>query len=265
MVILITACEMVQDSTDLHLDSHSNANLKDIDRELISAALFGDLQEARRLISQGANVNVDLCVGYDDCMQSSSTPLELAVVNGNLEMVKFLVENGADVNFGLGALKFALTEYGYDSKEITRFLIQNGADISSISVFDIIDVLDRVNTQMIDVLVANGVDIDKKNDEGKSILLYLASLRWFDAIEPIIENGANVNLKDNKGNTALALVSRYLYDNEKYEKTQIDVIKSLIKHGADINAKDEFGKSALDYLKQYLDNDEYRAIFGKNK
>lgn len=274
VAMLSNACGMAQDSIDSHLDSHSNANLKDIDRELIYAAM-GDLQEVKRLISQGANVNADMCVvSYNLC--GSSTPLMMAVVNGYLEMVKFLVENGADINYrnfyGDSALDFALTEYRDDSKEIAQFLIQNGADLSDVSLFDTIDGHDRVYTEMMEILLENGVDIDYRNKKGKSILLYFAELRWLEHIDFLIKNGANVNLQDDKGNTALALIARRLAQDldeivvnvEEYPISEWEVIKimkSLIKHGADATLKDEFGKNALDYL-----NDElYRAIFGKNR
>ncbi|MBR1602034.1 MAG: ankyrin repeat domain-containing protein [Synergistaceae bacterium] len=52
-----------------------------------------------------------------------------------------------------------------------------------------------------------------------------------------MENGANVNAKDNDGNTALIWAAR---NNENPE-----VIAALIKAGADINAKNKNGNTAL--------------------
>jgi hypothetical protein len=55
------------------------------DEELITAATFGDIDELRRLLGNGANVRA-----------SGNSPLQLAAGNGHLEALKILVDNGAD-------------------------------------------------------------------------------------------------------------------------------------------------------------------------
>ena len=54
------------------------------------AAKMGDLETARRLIEEGADVNATY--GF------SETPLIFASEHGNLEMVSLILEKGADVN-----------------------------------------------------------------------------------------------------------------------------------------------------------------------
>ncbi|WP_186376102.1 ankyrin repeat domain-containing protein, partial [Hyella patelloides] len=49
----------------------------------------------------------------------------------------------------------------------------------------------------------------------------------------LIENGADVNVKDNKGRNAL------FYTNN------IEIIQLLIENGADVNSRDNFGKTPL--------------------
>ena len=55
-------------------------------------------------------------------------------------------------------------------------------------------------------------------------------------VEEVIIDGANVNAKDNYGETAL-MCATCLNNNEKVEL--------LLKHGADVNAKDNFGRTAF--------------------
>jgi ankyrin repeat protein len=61
-----------------------------LNADLMEAAKKGDVEQVRRLISEGANVNT---VNHRTC----STPLQWASYNGNLEVVKLLLQNGARV------------------------------------------------------------------------------------------------------------------------------------------------------------------------
>ena len=56
----------------------------------------------------------------------------------------------------------------------------------------------------------------------------------------LLESGADVNAKDNRGKTALMYATEYEYDSD-------DVAELLLAAGAYINAKDKDGKTALMY------------------
>jgi len=58
-----------------------------------------------------------------------------------------------------------------------------------------------------------------------------------DAIISLVEQGADVNAKDDDGNTALMLAVD--------EQNNGDIVKCLVEHGADINAKNDDGETAL--------------------
>jgi ankyrin repeat protein len=57
-------------------------------------------------------------------------------------------------------------------------------------------------------------------------------------VEKLLQNGANVNVKDNYGNTPLYLASFYGYTA---------TVKILLANGADMEAKDSQGRTALDW------------------
>ena len=61
------------------------------DTPLHQAAKDGNLEEARNLILNGANIEAE-------CFFHLETPLHKAAFNGNLEMVKFLIQNEAKIN-----------------------------------------------------------------------------------------------------------------------------------------------------------------------
>ena len=88
-----------------------------MDRPLIYASMNGQLELVKYLIKeQGANIILD-----------ENKALRTASCYGHLEIVKYLIENGADVHsFNDQALRYAS---GYGHLEIVKYLIENGADI----------------------------------------------------------------------------------------------------------------------------------------
>lgn len=62
----------------------------DFERGIWHAARYGDLERVRKLLLQGTCVNVTDNAGY--------TALHYAVRGGHLNICKFLLSNGADIN-----------------------------------------------------------------------------------------------------------------------------------------------------------------------
>ena len=91
--------------------------------ELHAAAWSGDVEDARRLIDAGADVN------YIDT--AGEPPMHGAAACGHVEMVEFLLSQGARINtqerFGLTALHWAASHGGL---EVARKLVEHGADTS---------------------------------------------------------------------------------------------------------------------------------------
>jgi beta-lactamase regulating signal transducer with metallopeptidase domain len=92
-----------------------------LDRELVSAAVDGDIAGIDELLRAGANVN---------CMISASSPLIGAAREGRLDAVRLLLERGADPNllapFDESALIHAAAEGHVD---IVSLLLDRGASI----------------------------------------------------------------------------------------------------------------------------------------
>ena len=90
---------------------------------------------------------------------------------------------------------------------------------------------DSKNLEVLDALINEGVDINKKDYDGWTALMTAARYNVnAEVTNALIEAGADVNAKNNDGWTALMLAVRY---NENFE-----VINALIKAGADVNARD---------------------------
>lgn len=88
-----------------------------------------NLDEVQQLIADGANVNAVSSFGR--------TPLMSATAYGHINIVRFLLENGADINIkdthnGWTALMFS-TGFVNEEFEIAKLLIENGADVNETS------------------------------------------------------------------------------------------------------------------------------------
>jgi len=104
-----------------------NVHDKHGDTPLIYAVSHGktDLELIKYLVSHGADVNIINTLG--------KTPLMVAVSNGNIDMVRYLVLKGANINvkdklFGDTPLMVAASNGNID---MVRYLVSKGADINA--------------------------------------------------------------------------------------------------------------------------------------
>ena len=94
---------------------------------LIQAAKEGSLSQMERLFREGAIVNRKNSRGR--------TALHVASCSGHLEVVAFLVENGAQVNGTSDAIGRTALHYACNSGhlKVATFLLENGASDRAIS------------------------------------------------------------------------------------------------------------------------------------
>ena len=149
----------VKDMDDYRPIHHAadRMRLKDNSGNPIDPKLEEKMIIARLLIERGARINV----------RSSGrnyTPLDLAAREGDLEMVKLLVDNGANVN-NYKPLHLA-SEKGY--LEIVTYLVEHGANL-------------------------NDPDIEIRFD-GLSPLHEAVRGGHFDVVEYLVEQGADINV-----------------------------------------------------------------------
>ena len=165
------------------------------------------------------------------------TPLMTAcrnVTKNNLYIIKALVNAGAYVNIihsvkGYTALMLACR---FNSPDVVKFLVNNGSDIN---------IQNKKGYKAVDLALKNP---SMKTRESIKVLKYLLNNGFFEAcrvqdftrITKYLKAGANINVKDSSGNTALILAVR---------RNQKELVDSLLQSNADVNIQNKDGNTAL--------------------
>ena len=171
-------------------------------------------------------------VGMDYCAGSGrklSEKLFQAVFNNDINEVKYLVEEGANVNAknanGTTLIHFAAS-CGF--LDVVEYLVEKGANVNA-------------------------------KDKNDTALMHFAALANKDIIDYLVTKGVNINAMDKQGNTPLHKV---LYacncdasrSSDWFEKATCDYLikkaQYLVKKGADCDAPNTDGKTPLDIAKE---------------
>ena len=91
---------------------------------------------------------------------------------------------------------------------------------SSNSGEELIDAARYGDLETVKLLIENGADIDAKDKDGYTVLMYASNNGNLEIIKYLVENGADINIKDKNGDTAL-----------NYARTE-GIKEVLIKTGA---------------------------------
>jgi cytohesin len=184
---------------------------------------------AKYLIDHGAQID------YSDWgpLQEASTFKE-----DNIEMVKLLIARGADINGGdWPALHTALMKT--QRRDLVELLIQQGADVNAKDVWGFTPLYYAIRndeSDFVDILIAKGADVNAVS-RGGIPLQAAVHVGKREAVQSLIEAGAYIDAKNEKGRTALHFAAMLDYR---------DILELLLDKGADVNAKDEeHGYTAL--------------------
>ena len=175
------------------------------------------------------------------------TALMYACENDHLEVVKSLVNARADVNvqnqFRQTALMRA-SRKGY--LRVVRSLVDSGVDVNVQSKNGwtaLIAASKARHLEIVEVLVDAGAELNLKTKVGWTALMYACGNGYLEVVNSLIQRRSDVNIQNRYGETALIHASRVGH---------LEIVKSLIEVGADLNLKTEEGWTALMYASRKL-------------
>ncbi|WP_264376206.1 ankyrin repeat domain-containing protein [Wolbachia endosymbiont (group B) of Idaea aversata] len=212
------------------------------------AASNGKLDIVKYFIDE-EKVDVNVKDNNDD------TPLHLAT--GYLDVVKYLISKGANINAKCKAGKTPLDIAAYQKlSDVVEYLKQTQLDLDKKL---LIAAKGGDLNKAID-LISKGANVNVK-DNNDDTPLHLA-VGYLDVVKYLISKGANINAKCKAGATPLDIAAyQKLSDVVEYLKqTQLDLDKKLLiavksgglnkiidlfNRGANINAENEYGKNPI--------------------
>ncbi|MCJ7476145.1 MAG: ankyrin repeat domain-containing protein, partial [Wolbachia endosymbiont of Homalodisca vitripennis] len=175
----------------------------------------------------------------------SRTPLHDAVIKGHLEIVKYLIEKGTDVDIRDGWNNSSLQHAASNSHlDIVKYLVEKGADL-----------MDKNNTgntllhfatgnpnnregrlEVVKYLIEKGADLNARNDYGDTPLHYAIRAGYLDIAKYLVEKGADVNAKNSNGNTVLYSAAKgYKRSYGQADKQgYLNLVKLLVEKGANL-------------------------------
>ncbi|MFM7602865.1 MAG: ankyrin repeat domain-containing protein [Pseudanabaena sp.] len=174
----------------------------------------GDLSLVQFLVSKGADVN-----GRDDI--TGHTPLHYLAFrfvgdpSGSYEIAKFLTDKGADVNAkdfdGNTPLHLVPSHWS----DVAELLINRGANVNAQNKLDQTPLYSSVSsycrTEVSKLLLAAKAEVNTKDFIGSTPLHYAVGSNCVESVAMLVDAGADVDAKDNKG------ISPFIQANKKYQ------------------------------------------------
>ena len=262
-----------------------NVNINNLDYEdftlLSHAVMDNNIEMAKLLLKYKADVNT--------VVNDGDTALILAADNNNMEMVKLLLSYGADIDYqgfrGRTALFCALEYNRKENIEMVKLLIKNKADVNIAYDGDyeneetpLMYAIMKGYKETVKILIANKADINKRNRNNANALIYAYMYGHEDIANILLQNGSDsldksLKVCDLNQSTLLNLnvplinaahystnevflqklidsgsYKDYDYDTalrEAASYNNINAVKVLIKNNADVNVQNRDGMTAL--------------------
>jgi ankyrin repeat protein len=258
------------------------------DRDLLEAALIGDLPSIEEALCKGADINIrdsngDTALGiaaswgFIDIVEYLlkngallslandyyMTPLHLASVNGNVPMVQLLlkkinINEFEGISETLSEIIYICSASKLPSPEVISMLRKYQAGLSVPKAGGIRDfntlLLKAVNEgdyAGCEEAIGNGANVDATDEEGASVLRLACRKGYAEIAGLLLASGADVNKRSKTGWTALMEASAEGYAN---------LADIIIGHGAAVNAKTYVSGTALIFASRGGHTDTVRIL-----
>jgi len=171
---------------------------------------------------------------------------------GNLEIVKYLVENGVDIHYKNDKALRKSAREGHI--EIFKYLVENGADIHADNDYAFSWSVVNGESRLVKYLIEKGVDIHYDNDYALRIS---AEYGRFKLVRYLLENGADINVIEDIDEIENEDMKKYLIRMKK----QKSILKQVRRIGKqNLPKKDNYITEWQSYCKVISDNSNIEEL-----
>ena len=222
-----------------------------------SACKEGNLNKVKYFIKEAG---YDVNERNEKPLEYGRTPLMYAAGKGRFDVVKYLIDHGADVSKEDGykqtALHYASTN---GHLNVVEELLNKGAKVDVENEYCFTPLLLTAKSGYNDVslyvyLIDHGADVGKKDGHERTALHYASESGHLKVVELLLNKGAEIDVEDEDHFTPLMLSA---------EKGHNDISLHLINHGADVNKKNGLKRTALHYASENGDLNVVKALLTK--
>ena len=136
--------------------------------------------------------------------------INIAAREGYFNVVKHLIDKGADVNYKDdypgGHYSPLMNACKHGHLDIAKFLIEKGADINAINsegesaLFMCFSIENpKIKYEVVKMLLDNGADMEEIADDGLTPIYSAIALEELDILQLLIDRGCNINFKSSRG------------------------------------------------------------------
>jgi ankyrin repeat protein len=166
---------------------------EELNQRLVTAIWEGDLYDVIQVLEDGAYID------FQD--ENYETPLMIAAQSGNYDMVKELLDRGADRNLyshdGMTAYDYATTQMISDIISLHPDFISFETGISNLALAAGSDF------GTLNAMIDETQNVDQQDREGNTPLMYAVVNEKLDNVRLLLDQGANPNLANIRDETPL--------------------------------------------------------------
>lgn len=180
------------------------ANIEEVNDEgytpLMEAAREGHEEMVALLLSQGANINAQT-------EETQETALTLACCGGFLEVADYLIKHGADIELGASTPLMEAAQEGHI--ELVRFLLENRANVHAQTQTGdtaLAYACENGHTDVAEILLMYGAELEHESEGGRTPLMKACRAGHLCTVKFLLGRGADVNRQTaNNDHTPLSL------------------------------------------------------------
>lgn len=193
------------------IDAGANVNVGNYRTPLMEAVSKEDVRLVELLIAWGADVN------SQDI--DASNAYSLAAELGNQKVKQILLAAGADPAVGVAKYKKVYGEHAFfqaaaDGRvDVVEAMLGNGTATVNMTNASKVTALMRAHDEpVVDALLRAGADVNLQDDRGFTALMWALEIGRIGIVKKLIAAGADVNLRRNDGKALIDLI-----DNNEFE------------------------------------------------